>query len=264
MPQGAAGRGFSEKSGRQGKVREEAEQRDMSDHRACLYREGRKWTKQTTHKISSSQEKLDLSFGYQGRLLHENCHGQHEALALGSHRCCTPSKDRRNSLADAQGKLDVLLLSDVHTASSGRFNTSHTTVALEEFVMIVGKMSSIILSPAAQAAWRETGYVRWECKDTGRMVAVGLLIAGVKWRFVSVFAPDRVKPAWVKDLFLEEALYWRDELFATAGRREVQFWAGDWNAHIGRDAAGGRGIGSHLLPSPTLTVFVLPARGVHS
>ena len=148
-------------------------------------------------------------------------------------------------------KLDVLLLSDVHTASSGRFNTSHTTVALEEFVMIVGKMSSIILSPAAQAAWRETGYERWECKDTGRMVAVGLLIAGVKWRFVSVYAPDRVKPAWVKDLFLEEALHWRDELFATAGRREVQFWAGDWNAHIGRDAAGARGIGSHLLPSPT-------------
>ena len=84
-------------------VREEAEQRDVSDHRAC--REGRKWTKQTTHKISSSQEKLDLSFGYQGRLLHENCHGQHEGLALGSHRCCTPSKDRRNSLADAQGKI---------------------------------------------------------------------------------------------------------------------------------------------------------------
>ena len=75
-------------------------------------------------------------------------------------------------------KLDVLLLSDVHTASSGRFNTSHTTVALEEFVMIVGKMSSIILSPAAQAAWRETGYERWECKETGRMVAVALLIAG--------------------------------------------------------------------------------------
>ena len=63
-------------------------------------------------------------------------------------------------------------------------------MALEEFVMIVGKMSSIILSPAAQAAWRETGYERWECKETGRMVAVGLLIAGVKWRFVSVYAPD--------------------------------------------------------------------------
>ena len=38
VPQGAASRGFSEKSGRQGKVREEAEQRDVSDHRACLYR----------------------------------------------------------------------------------------------------------------------------------------------------------------------------------------------------------------------------------
>ena len=81
------------------------------------------------------------------------------------------------------------------------------------------------------------------------MVAVGLLIAGVKWRVVSVYAPDRVKPARVKDLFLEKALHWRDELFATAGRREVQFWAGGWNAHIGRDGA--RGIGSHLLPSPT-------------
>ena len=69
-------------------------------------------------------------------------------------------------------KLDVLLLSDVHTASSGRFNTSHTTVALEEFVMIDGKMSSIILSPAAQAARRETGYGRyWQdggCRSVDR------------------------------------------------------------------------------------------------
>ena len=29
-------------------------------------------------------------------------------------------------------KLEVLLLSDVHTADSGRLNTSYTTVALEE------------------------------------------------------------------------------------------------------------------------------------
>ena len=40
MPQGAAGRGFSEKSGRQGKVREEVEQRDVSDHRACVLTAG--------------------------------------------------------------------------------------------------------------------------------------------------------------------------------------------------------------------------------
>ena len=53
-------------------------------------------------------------------------------------------------------KLDILLLSDVHKANSGGLNKSHKTVALEEFVMIVGKMSSMILSPAAQAAWRET------------------------------------------------------------------------------------------------------------
>ena len=51
-------------------------------------------------------------------------------------------------------------------------------MALEELVMIVGKMSSIILSPASQVAWRETGYERWECRETGRMVAVGLFIAG--------------------------------------------------------------------------------------
>ena len=94
-----------------------------------------------------------------------------------------------------RGKLDALLLSDVHKANSGGLNMSHKTVALEEFVMIVGKMPSMILSPAAQAAWRETGHERWECKETGRMVAVGLLIAGVRWRFVSVYAPDRVKPA---------------------------------------------------------------------
>ena len=36
VPHGAAGRGFSEKSGQQGKVREEAEQRDVSDQCACL------------------------------------------------------------------------------------------------------------------------------------------------------------------------------------------------------------------------------------
>ena len=89
-------------------------------------------------------------------------------------------------------KLDVLLLSDVHTANSGRLNTSHTTVALEEFVMIVGKMSLIVLSPATQAAWRETGYERRECKETGRMVAVGLSIARVKGRLVSVLRSRQI------------------------------------------------------------------------
>ena len=107
-------------------------------------------------------------------------------------------------------KLDVLLLSDVHTASSERFNTSHTTVALEEFVMIVGKMSSIILSPAAEAAWRETGYERWECKETGRMVAVGLFIAGVKWRFVSVLCSRQSETSMGERFVLGEstALAW--------------------------------------------------------
>ena len=42
-------------------------------------------------------------------------------------------------------KLDVLLWSDV-----GRFHTSYTTVALEEFVMIVGKTSAILLAPTTQ------------------------------------------------------------------------------------------------------------------
>ena len=102
-------------------------------------------------------------------------------------------------------KLDVLLQSDVHKANSGRFNTSHTTVALEEFVMIVGKMSSIILSPAAQAAWRETGYERWECKRNWQDGGCWSVDRWVKWRFVSVYAPDRVKPAWVKDMFLEKS-----------------------------------------------------------
>ena len=44
---------------------------------------------------------------------------------------------------------------------------SHTTVALEEFVMIVGKMSAIVLAPTTQKAWREAGCERWECKETG-------------------------------------------------------------------------------------------------
>ena len=148
-------------------------------------------------------------------------------------------------------KLDILLLSDVHTSDTGRFNTSYTTVALEEFVMIVGRTSAILLAPTTQKAWKDAGYERWECRDTGRMIAVGLTISGIKWRVVSVYAPDRTKPAWLKDLFLEKALIWRDETLATSGRNEVQIWARDWNAHIGKDSEGARGIGTHLLPCST-------------
>ena len=117
--------------------------------------------------------------------------------------------------------------------------------------MIVGKTSANVLAPTTQQAWRDTGYERWECRDTGRMIAVGLTTSGIKWRVVSVYAPDRTKPAWLKDLFLERALVWRDETLETPGRSEVQVWAGHWNAYIGKDAEGARGIGAHLLPCST-------------
>ena len=106
--------------------------------------------------------------------------------------------------------------------------------------------SAIVVAPTTQQAWRETSYERWDCKDTGRTVAVGWIISGVKWRVASENAPDRTKPACLKDLFLL-----RDGTFAKTGRKEVQSWAGDWNAHMWKDSEGVRRIGTHLLPSST-------------
>ena len=169
-----------------------------------------------------------------------NGRGWHWALTDVNHQCLMRKE-----------KSDILLLSDVHTSDAGRFNSSYATVVLEEFVMIVGKTLAIVLAPTTQNAWRDTGYERWKCRDTGRMIAVGLTISGIKWRVVSVCAPDRTKPACLKDLFLENALVRRDETLATSGRNEVQVWVRDWNAHIGKDAEGARGIGTLLLPCST-------------
>ena len=111
---------------------------DQPVHRASFYRKGRQWTEQAAKEICALEKVFVLSVGEQWRMLHEDRHGQREGLALGPHRCHAPGEDGEILWLLRREKLDVLLLSDVDTSNSTR-----VTAALEEFVMIVGKMSTI-------------------------------------------------------------------------------------------------------------------------
>ena len=65
-----------------------------------------------------------------------------------------------------------------------------------------------------------------ECRDTGRMIAVGLTVSGIKWRVVSVYAPDRTKPAWIERPVSRESLG-----LAWWNTRDV--WT-EWGPSLGR------------------------------
>ena len=112
--------------------------------------------------------------------------------------------------------------------------------------------SAILLAPTTQKAWKEADWERWECRDTGRMIAVSWTLSGIEWSLCTLLTGQNL-PGW-STLFLEKASIWRDETLATSGRNEFQIWAGDWNAHIGKDSEGARGIGTHFLPCPTKEV----------
>ena len=75
------------------------------------------------------------------RIATVNVRGWHWALQ---------AKTGETSWLMSKDKLDILLLSDVHTSDA-----EDSTVTLEEFVMTVGMMSAIVLAPTTQKGWRD-------------------------------------------------------------------------------------------------------------
>jgi endonuclease/exonuclease/phosphatase family metal-dependent hydrolase len=155
-----------------------------------------------------------------------------------------------------EGNWDVACLSELHNTGRtgggvdgrGALDGRGATVAVEEFVFVMGDRSGIMLSPAAQQAWRATGCQRWGCEETGRIMALLLEVKGQQYAVVSVYAPDSGRGAEERRMFFDAAHAMRERLPYAA----AQMWLGDWNSHIGRDLAGKwPGMGRFAMTSPT-------------
>eukprot|EP00959_Pyramimonas_sp_CCMP1952_P218929 4577742-Pyramimonas_sp.AAC.1 len=159
------------------------------------------------------------------RHLHRFCHQR--SLSTSAHLtlvtinmqgwCWANQTDRHMAKALGMIRLarthgwDAACLSDVHCP--WEFTDDHllpgaprdlrnTVVVIEEFIVIFGTRSAILLSPAAQQAWcdHECHVARHEC---GRLLAVSLRIKGASYAITSVFAPDQSYGADLRRDFFE-------------------------------------------------------------
>ena len=147
VPQGAAGRGFSEKSGRQGRsVKKRSKETCLTIVPGCTDKGENRRNRQRTRYLHAGE----IKGGCCMKIATANTRGWHWVLTDAAHQV----KTGEILWLLRREKLDVLLLSDVHKAN-WRTQQESQDGALEEFVMIVGKMSSMILSPAVQAAWQD-------------------------------------------------------------------------------------------------------------
>ena len=153
--------------------------------------------------------------------------------------------------AARSGDWDVACLSDMHcTYTDSHMHTgTDVVVALEEYLIVIGDKSAVLLSPAAQQAWREAGCRKQMCNATGRMMCVFLIIKGQEYAITSIYAPDQSKGTVLRKQFFDCAEEWRESFHQNA----LQLWAGDWNSHVGRDACSCHrpGLGRYALLTPT-------------
>ncbi|CAK0804852.1 unnamed protein product [Prorocentrum cordatum] len=151
---------------------------------------------------------------------------------------------------------DAACLSDVHcpweftdyySLPGAPRDLRNTVVAIEEFIVIFGTRSAILLSPAAQQAWRdhECHVARHEC---GRLLTVSLRIKGASYAITSVYAPDQSYGADLRRDFFELC----DEVRLGIPATTSQLWLGDWNSHIGADSCQHySGLGRYGMNTPT-------------
>ena len=107
VPQGAAGRGPPAATGWQGKKSEKTVQGDQPVHRAALYRKIIQWAEQAA--VNDGRCCM--------RIASVNTRGWHWALTDAVHQV----KTGKFLWLMRREKLDILLLSDVHTSDAGRF-----------------------------------------------------------------------------------------------------------------------------------------------
>ena len=161
-------------------------------------------------------------------------------------------RDKAAGVLDSarRGKWDIACLSEMHCTWNEELQHGgrNSIVALEEFIIIVGVRSAILLSPAAQQAWRARGCEKKLCADTGRFLSITLDIKGQVYSVVSGYAPTPGEPQ-DRIAFFEAAHTFREAL----PKESLQLWGGDWNSHVGRDSGGGawQGIGKFSLTTPT-------------
>ena len=81
-----------------------------------------------------------------------------------------------------QMEVDVMCLSDVHTDGTGV-----TTVYIEEYTIVFGYRSAILLSHRARRAWQQGGGKSWTSND--RFLAISIPTTYRTYVFCSVYLP---------------------------------------------------------------------------
>ncbi|CAK0794762.1 unnamed protein product [Prorocentrum cordatum] len=138
---------------------------------------------------------------------------------------------------------------DYHSLPGAPRDLRNTVVAIEEFIVIFCTRSAILLSPAAQQAWRdhECHVARHEC---GRLLTVSLRIKGASCAITSVYAPDQSYGADLRRDFFELC----DEVRLGIPASTSQLWLGNWNNHIGVDSCQHySGLGRYGMNTPAGT-----------
>eukprot|EP00972_Heterocapsa_arctica_P114570 16443042-Heterocapsa_arctica.AAC.1 len=100
-----------------------------------------------------------------------------------------------------------------------------------------------MMSPAVAKHWWAQERRPLFC-ESGRIVAVEVVMLGRTYYFASVYAPHSSKPTHERKQFYSDLT----EQVARATPKAQRVVGGDWNASLKSDAAGRHGCGRWLLP----------------
>ena len=136
-------------------------------------------------------------------------------------------------------RMDIMLLADLHhPAEERRWHSRNVNVGIEEFLLVVGDRTAILLSPRVQIAWQKTGCF-CSTETTGRASMIEIEVAKTRYHVAATYIPDVSKGAEVRRDTWKSLGEWREDLSLQRqkpGYRLLQMWGGDWNSHMGRDA----------------------------
>ena len=135
--------------------------------------------------------------------------------------------------------VDALLLADLHHPPVGlNWHIRNVNVAMEEFLLIVGDCTAIMISPRVQLAWQKAECL-CQTAQGGRASMIEIELAKTRYHLIATYLLDVSKGAAVRKEAWKILGEWREVLSSQRqcpGRRLQQLWGGDWNSHNGQDA----------------------------
>ena len=136
-------------------------------------------------------------------------------------------------------RVDALLLAYLHHPPVGmNWHSRNVNVAMEEFLLIVGDCTAILIRPRVQLAWQKAERF-CQTAQGGRASMIEIEVAKTRYHLIATYLPDVSKGATVRKEAWKILGEWREVLSSQRqcpGRRLQQLWGGDWNSHIGQDA----------------------------